>query len=107
MRILSAIILQVNNPCFVIFKEQSGTSALQNEYLMVFVYCSLKNHFMKNEALRNDLFLYDLTIRVLAFWATILFSFLFFTGAEANGKTDVTTVKKSPVYTYEIKSDKK
>jgi len=40
----SAIILQVNNPGFVIFKEQSGTSVLQNEYLMVFVYCSLKNH---------------------------------------------------------------
>lgn len=38
---------------------------------------------MEKKALRNDLFLYDLAIRVLAFWTTILFSLLFFTGAEA------------------------
>lgn len=44
---------------------------------------------MKSETLRNDLFLYDLTIRILAFWATILFSLLFFTGAEASDKTTV------------------
>ncbi len=43
---------------------------------------------MEKKALRNDLFLYDLAIRVLAFWTTILFSLLFFTGAEAADKKD-------------------
>jgi hypothetical protein len=45
---------------------------------------------MENKPLRNDLFLYDLAIRVLAFWTTILFSLLFFTGAEASGKAELT-----------------
>ena len=62
---------------------------------------------MKNETLRNDLFLYDLTIRVLAFWATILFSLLFFTGAKASKNTDVVSGKNSAAYAYEIKSEKK
>lgn len=62
---------------------------------------------MKRETLRNDLFLYDLTIRVLAFWATILFSLLFFTGAKANKSTDEANAKSSASYFYEIKNDKK
>ena len=66
-----------------------------------------KTNHMKKETLRNDLFLYDLTIRVLAFWATILFSLLFFTGAQANEKAGGVNAKKSAVYTHEIKSDRK
>ena len=62
---------------------------------------------MKNETLRNDMFLYDLTIRVLAFWATILFSLLFFSGAQASKKADAAIDKKSATYIYQIKSDKK
>jgi len=61
---------------------------------------------MKNETLRNDLFLYDLTIRVLAFWATILFSLLFFTGVEASKKTELNINKAKQVNTYQIKSGK-
>ena len=62
---------------------------------------------MKNETLRNDMFLYDLTIRVLAFWATILFSLLFFKGAQATEKTDGASAKKSATYIHQIESDKK
>lgn len=65
---------------------------------------------MENKPLRNDLFLYDLAIRVLAFWTTILFSLLFFTGAEAAEKNDVATnswAKKVNTHTTEIKSDRK
>ncbi|HLP51853.1 MAG TPA: hypothetical protein VK154_13285 [Chitinophagales bacterium] len=65
---------------------------------------------MENKPLRNDLFLYDLAIRVLAFWTTILFSLLFFTGAEAAKKTDVVTdswAKKANTHTTEIRSDRK
>lgn len=47
----------------------------------------LNTYTMKDKTLRNDLFLYDLAIRILAFWATILFSLLFFTGAQANNVT--------------------
>lgn len=43
---------------------------------------------MKNEALNTDLLFYDITIRALAIVATVLFSLLFFQGAEAAKKTD-------------------
>ena len=61
---------------------------------------------MKAAPLRNNMFLYDLTIRILAFWATILFSLLFFTGARADNKTQTTgdVAKKTVTYTYESKS---
>lgn len=71
---------------------------------------NVKINVMENKPLRNDLFLYDLAIRVLAFWTTILFSLLFFTGAEAQDKTDATTGswgKKAVTHTNEIKSDRK
>lgn len=62
---------------------------------------------MKPAPLRNDLFLYDLSIRILAFWATILFSLLFFTGAQANNESGVIKAKQTVARTCEIKSDKK
>lgn len=46
---------------------------------------------MKNEALNTDLLFYDITIRALAIVATVLFSLLFFQGAEASKKTDAVT----------------
>lgn len=65
---------------------------------------------MEKKPLRNDLFLYDLAIRVLAFWTTILFSLLFFTGARANPNTEGPNKKNAiEVATQlpEIKSDKR
>lgn len=65
---------------------------------------------MEKKPLRNDLFLYDLAIRVLAFWTTILFSLLFFTGVRAGEHTNginqknVNEVAKPLI---EIKSDKR
>lgn len=59
---------------------------------------------MENKPLRNDLFLYDLTIRVLAFWTTILFSLLFFTGVQASKKTEpLVKVTKGEVVNPQLK----
>ncbi len=43
---------------------------------------------MKNDSLQTDLLFYDITIRVLAIVATVLFSLLFFQGAEASKQTE-------------------
>jgi hypothetical protein len=64
---------------------------------------------MQKKLLRNDLFLYDLAIRVLAFWTTILFSLLFFTGAEAADKKEaskVTPTNKVVAVTENIQSER-
>lgn len=47
---------------------------------------------MKNEPLNTDLLFYDITIRALAIVATVLFSLLFFQGAEASKKTDASNM---------------
>ncbi len=65
---------------------------------------------MQNKPLRNDLFLYDLVIRVLAFWTTILFSLLFFTGAKASEKSEPVShkiVNQVALPQHDINSDKK
>ncbi len=43
---------------------------------------------MKNDSLSTDLLFYDITIRALAIVATVLFSLLFFQGAEASKQTE-------------------
>ena len=43
---------------------------------------------MQDESFSSDLLLFDITIRALAIVATVLFSLLFFSGAEASKKTD-------------------
>lgn len=46
---------------------------------------------MQEETFNSDLLLYDITIRALAIVATVLFSLLFFSGAEASEKADAKT----------------
>src|SRR6202008_4787957 len=98
-----------NKAQIVSFGQQLATSAQKSKYYKVFTYCSFKISVMENKPLRNDLFLYDLAIRLLAFWTTILFSLLFFTGAQASKKTDVTagSWSKTITHTYEVRSERK
>lgn len=72
---------------FVSFLAISGTSFWLLQYQLLSA-GAIKKYTMQKKLLRNDLFLYDLAIRVLAFWTTILFSLLFFTGAEAADKKE-------------------
>lgn len=69
----------------------------------------LNTYTMKNKTIRNDLFLYDLAIRILAFWATILFSLLFFTGAQANNlpAKKTTQVNQQTTQTPHLQSKEK
>ncbi|MCX6199575.1 MAG: hypothetical protein NTY88_10215 [Bacteroidetes bacterium] len=59
---------------------------------------------MKNDSLSTDLLFYDITIRALAIVATVLFSLLFFQGAEASKQTewkkDLTAKNNTEVIAY-------